>query len=35
MFTLFPSTVIDGAENVVPEPATFSACQVAEPLLAQ
>ncbi len=35
MFTEFPLTVIDGAEYVVPAPATFSACQVDEPLTAQ
>ena len=35
MFTLFPLTVMDAAENVVPAPATFSACHVGVPLVAQ
>ena len=35
MLTEFPFTVIDGAENVEPMPATVSGCQVAVPLTAQ
>ena len=35
MTTVLPSCAIDGAEKVVPVPATFSLCQVEEPLAAQ
>src|SRR5215472_9643199 len=35
MLTSLPLTVIDGAEKVVPGPATVSACQLLVPLKAQ
>ena len=35
MLTALPLTVIDGAEKVLPPPATVSACQVEVPLTAQ